>query len=425
MLAASGREFYDWSGAYRVFTQERMDKDALFAPVIQEVLGYIPPEEPLVAMIDDTLIRKRGRKVAGTSWKRDPLGPAFHTNFVWGQRYIQMSLALPEHPGASRAVCVPYDFTHAPSVKKPKKDASAEDIKRYKAAKKETALPNLALRQLDNLHKAAGGRQVICSVDGSYTNKTVFRPHIDNITLIGRIRKDARLFSIPGKDGSGKGRKRYYGDALPTPEQMRQDDLIPWQQVVGYAAGSMHTFDIKVIDDLRWRGSSDKDMRLIIIRPLSYRLSKSSRLLYRQPAYLLTDGPEIPIEKMLQAYLWRWGIEVNVHDEKSVLGVGQAQVRDKNAVEALPALQVAAYSFLLLAAARYGCSATDLPRPKWNPAKPSDRCTTQQMIGLFRTQMWGIAIRANKTQFVDASTSYTNSTKFDYSLSAAICHARK
>jgi hypothetical protein len=33
-------------------------------------------------------IRKRGRKISGTAWKRDPLGPAWHTNFVWGLRRV-------------------------------------------------------------------------------------------------------------------------------------------------------------------------------------------------------------------------------------------------------------------------------------------------------------------------------------------------
>ena len=35
----------------------------------------------------------------------------------------------------------------------------------------------------------------------------------------------------------------------------------------------------------------------------------------------------LPVEKLLQYYLWRWGIEVNFRDEKTLIGTGQAQVR--------------------------------------------------------------------------------------------------
>lgn len=65
--------------------------------------------------MDDTLIRKRGRKVYGTGWKRDPLGPSFCSNFVWGQRFLQISAALPDQPIIGQARGIPIDLTHAPS----------------------------------------------------------------------------------------------------------------------------------------------------------------------------------------------------------------------------------------------------------------------------------------------------------------------
>ena len=52
---------------------------------------------------------------------------------------------------------------------------------------------------------------------------------------------------------------------------------------------------------------------------------------------------------MLQAYLWRWGIETNFRDEKSLFGTGQAQVRNPASVRSVPQMMVAAYSLLLLA----------------------------------------------------------------------------
>ena len=78
MLCASAQQFTDWSAAYRLFERQRFDMDALFAPVRREVVGRLGKEEPLVVMMDDTLMRKRGRKVHGADWKRDPLGVNRH-----------------------------------------------------------------------------------------------------------------------------------------------------------------------------------------------------------------------------------------------------------------------------------------------------------------------------------------------------------
>jgi hypothetical protein len=81
----------------------------------------------------------------------------------------------------------------------------------------------------------------------------VFRNVPDDTVLIGRIRKDASLFKAPEADGGEtprRGRKRIYGDALPAPEEIRQDDSIPWQSVEAFAAGKAHTFFERWIPEL-------------------------------------------------------------------------------------------------------------------------------------------------------------------------------
>ena len=47
----------------------------------------------LAFAMDDTIARKTGKKIHGSAWKRDPLGPAFQTNLVLAQRYLQFSAA--------------------------------------------------------------------------------------------------------------------------------------------------------------------------------------------------------------------------------------------------------------------------------------------------------------------------------------------
>jgi hypothetical protein len=425
MLVSSGRGDEDWSSAYRLFGCGRIDKDALFAPARDAVLGRIGTDQPLVVMMDDTLVRKRGRTVYGAAWKRDPLGPAFSTNFVWGQRFFQMSAALPEPDGRGRAVAVPIDLIHAPSAKKPGKNAPEEDRECYRQEQRRTRLGTHAVRSLRDLRAQVRNRDIICATDGGYTNRTVFRDVPEGVCLIGRIRKDARLYATPDEQGARRGRKRFYGEVLPTPENIRQDDAVAWQQVEAFAAGRRHAFDVKTMSKVRWAGTGDRDVRIVVIRPLAYRLSKGSKLLYRNPAYLLCTDPGLGLEALIQAYVWRWEIELNFRDEKTVFGVGQAQVRNPLAAESVPALVVAAYAYLLLAADEISLKTSSLPRTKWYPAKPGQRCSTQQKMSLFRTQLWGIAIEGNKTGFVRKTSSNANRFNYKNSLQSTVIHARK
>ena len=75
---------------------------------------------------------------------------------------------------------------------------------------------------------------------------------------------------------------------------------------------------------------------------MGYRLTIGGRLLYRQPAYLICTDSRMALAEFLQQFLWRWDIEVNFRDEKTLLGVGQAQVRTASSNQNAPALAVAA-----------------------------------------------------------------------------------
>jgi len=233
-------------------------------------------------------------------------------------------------------------------------------------------------------------------VDGGYTNQSGFRNIPQGTALIGRIRKDAKLFSPPDQAPSaGKGRRRSYGPPLPTPEEIRTDETIPWRNVDAFAGGRVHSFDVKVVSAARWKPAGPKDMTLIVIRPLSYRPRKGAHLIYKEPAFLICSDPTLPLEKMLQAYLWRWEIEVDFREEKTLLGMGEAQVRTPTAAEQVPTFAAACFALLHLAAHQTGLKNNGLPLPKWRRSEPPTRCSTSQLINRVRGELWGKAMGVN------------------------------
>jgi hypothetical protein len=435
MLCTSGQQFADWSAAYRLFEKERFDVEGLFAPARQAVLERLGPNDPVIAHIDDTRRAKRGRKVKGASWHRDPLGPHFRTNLIWAQRFLQTSLALPEQSGGPcRSRAIPVDLHHCRYEAKPRKTASAQVWEEWRTARKLNRIPCIAAQRLKKLRESLdadpGGeaRVLVASVDGGYTNAAVLKTLPERTVLIGRIRKDARLYDLPTPAAAGRGRRRIYGEPLPTPEAIRQDPSHEWKPVRAWAAGKVHEFDVKIVDAVRWRAAGPLTLRLVIVRPLAYRLSKQSPVLYRDPAYLICSDPNMSLEQLLQAYLWRWEVEVNFRDEKTLLGMGQAQVRQDKAVALVPAFIAAAYSYLLLSVqATHGPQGTcSIPRPKWQRPVVGQRITTPQMIGLLRAELWGKALgigTANFSDFMHRLSRKKKPEKIETMLTSAVLYA--
>jgi len=427
VLGTSGRLFFDWTADYRMYSSERVEPENLFAPVRQALTARLGSAEPVVAALDDTRIRKSGAKTHGVKYTRDPLGPAFHVNFIKAQRFIQISMASPADDGMARMI--PIDFVHAPAAQRPRPGADEQARSRFRESKQEMALPKVGADRLSALRSAMDNdgqqdRPLWSVVDGGYTNRTFFKHLPSRTVAVGRIRADAKLYHLPEPTEGRPGRNRVYGRRAPTPDSLRQDVSIPWQRIEVFAAGKTHQFKIKTLAPLRWRpAGKEHDLRLIVIAPLGYKLTKHSRVLYRKPAYLICTDPDASIQKVLQAYVWRWDIEVNFRDEKTLLGVGQAQVRHKRSVETVPALAVAAYAMLLTAATQaYGPTGKpdSLPSPKWR-RKKGQRPSTQSLIQHLRHEAWAHAIRFSS--FASPHAPDTKPQKLNSTLESALFYA--
>jgi len=409
-ICATGRQFVDWSADYRLCSRSPWNPRQLFDPVFDRFPVLLPsPAAPVIAALDDTLCKKTGKQIPGVAIARDPLSPPFHVNLRYGLRFVQVSLLVspPEAPGAARALPVRFDF--APPAVKPKKNAAPEAHAAYKKEKKQRALPVAGLASMASVRQSlddrpeTAARPLIVSGDGSYTNKTVLQNLPPRTTFIGRIRRDAKLhLPLPERDGR-QGRPRRYGPQAPTPEQILQDDSIPEGKVRCFAAGAMREIPVKVYGPVFWRrAGADRPLLLVVIKPLGYRLRKGTKLLYRQPAFLVCTDIGLDLQLLVQSYIQRWEIECNHRDEKSIIGVAQGHVRSPEAVSRLPQLQVAAYSLLLLAAllsSGFQRTADYLPLPKWR--RQAARPSLQDLLNLLRHQIFARGLEAPGVSFDD------------------------
>lgn len=431
LLTTSGSQFQDWTAAYRLFSRARLPLDPIFGLVRRTVVSELPPLAPVCAVLDDSLVRRAGPRTPGVAWRRDPLGPRFQTNFVRAQRFLQTSLALPGPGGSHRLV--PAAFLHVPTPAKPSKKASASEQQHYRAQARAARLSLRAAEQIRHLRAAldadssAASRLLLVAFDGGYTNETVLKHLPPKTTAIGRLRKDAHLLQVPDPQArKPRGRRLCYGPPAPTPEQVRTDDS-PWETLTLLHQGVEHTLRFKRRTGLMWRAAgAHQVLQLIVIAPLAYRPRRGSKLLYRQPAFLLCTDEKLDPHLIIQTYFQRWDIEVNFREEKTLLGVGQAQVRCPRSVETAPALIVASYALLLLALQRAFPEGRDplLPSPKWAPASASARLSTQRALHQLRAEVWGRGLGLDHfSGFVSSLVPESKPEKSSFPLASAVCYA--
>ena len=399
LISSKNEQQRDWSADYKFFSLREWDTQALFFEIFKACEPYHEwPDDAVLTTLDASVRKKTGKKIPGVRTLRDPMSLPYHSNLMKGLRYLQGSVVVAPERRLHYHRTIPIYFETIPPAKKPSKNASDEAKEQYKKEQKAASQSvrgqqaALAIRkQVDQLPNGRN-RLLFVTVDGGFCNRTFLRALPENIIAIARARKDLKLFE-PVSDSPlpGKGRKRIYGAHLPTPEQIRKDDqTYPWHPTIIYGAGKYHTLRYKTVAPVLWqKGTASQPMRLIVIAPLRYRKSKGSKLLYRDPAYLLVPDIETPVEQLIQFYFLHWGIEVNHRDEKSLLGLYDAQVRSEESVVRNPKFTVAVYSALQLAALQaYGDKRTDdyLPLPKWY--KNCDRrASILDIIAQFRREV--------------------------------------
>lgn len=426
LLRLQDRTQQDWTADYRLYAQEHFDEDQIFGTVRTQIQQQLSEGAPLVAAMDDSLLRKTGRKICGVRLLRDPMSPPFHVNLVQGLRVLQISAALPQgSQGAARLI--PIDFQHAPLPAKPRRNAPAALQQAYELERTSKNINRVGRDRLAFLRRqmdqsGAAHRQLIVSLDGRFTNATVLQEVPERTTVIGRVRKDSRFFHPP-QEQPLRGRKRKYGARCPQPQELLKDPTVPWQQVHAYAAGRRYRFEVKTLSPVYTAmDKAHQPVRLVVVKPVRYHLTKT-KTDPREPAFLICTDPNLSLEQVLQYYIWRWDIEVNFRDEKTILGVGQAQVRTESSNQKAPSLAVAAYALLLLAACKtYGTEGKPeaFKNPRWDPGKQNKRASTNDLRNQMRYELWASALHTNFRPLCSTSTADQNPRKLDLPLNSAL-----
>src|SRR5215213_3179553 len=348
-LASGGVGQRHISVFHRFFTRATRGLDAVGQVVFRLALAWIPAEQPLFILIDDTLARKTGKGIALATMHHDPLLSSARKPFCsFGHVWVVLALWVPLPMGERRGFALPLLFRLYVGAKRGgTKDAPGRPRRgtRQQAADKAHAAhprpTKLALaRELVALVAGwADGRTIYAVVDSAYAARPLLEDRPANVHVLSRLRPDAALWARPGRRRPGqRGRPRRKGHRLPTPKAMaavrRRWDPLPLtlygRQVTPRAFGCTAL----------WYGAlRDQPVRIVVVRDPSGRR--------RDEAFFCTD---LAVDNafILEGYARRWTIEVAFYNQKQSLGFEDPQNQAPEAVARTAPMASIAYDLILL-----------------------------------------------------------------------------
>lgn len=388
-VASGGVESCHISVFHRFFSRATWSLDALGRVVFRLALRWIPADQPLFVLVDDTLARKTGKGVSLATMHHDPLLSSARKPFCsFGHVWVVLALWVPLPMGEQRGFALPLLFRLYVGAKRGgTKDAPGRPRRgtRQQAAEKAHAAhprpTKLALaRELVTLVAGwADGRTVYAVVDSAYAARPLLEERPANVHVLSRLRPDAALWARPGRRRPGqRGRPRRKGHRLPTPKAMaatrRRWDPLP-VTLYGRSVTPL-VFGCTAL----WYGAlRDQPVRIVIVRDPSGRR--------RDEAFFCTDLT-IDHAFILEGYARRWTIEVAFYNQKQFLGFEDPQNQQATAVARTAPMAALVYDLVLLwYAARFqqGRASGWLVRP-WYRAKTTP--SFLDMLTAVRQESW-------------------------------------
>ena len=282
---------------------------------------------------DETLERRRGKKIKAKGWYRDAVpSHGKHTVTCLGIEWLSFQAIVPV-PWSTRLWALPF-LTILP----PSKKANEDTGKRHKTS------IDWTIQALKLLRRWAPTRELIFLAEGAFASfELLATSFFLQIHLVSRLRLNARLYDFPSVTPTGKrGPKAKKGEKLASLKEFAQETELSWKST-----------------SMQWYQQGEKNIRYFSSTALWHKTNHDPLPIRwvivwlegsKTPQAFFSNQLDWDPLTILHYYMKRWNVEVTFEEVRAQLGIEtQRQWSDLAIQRTLPAL-MGLFSIVTLAA---------------------------------------------------------------------------
>jgi hypothetical protein len=365
---------------YRFFSHGRWSLDELGLLLLGGVLRLAKVKE-LELVLDDTLSRRKGKKVSLGMMHADPLlkykGRPFHS---YGHVFVVLAIHVTASKIAATGWALPILFRLFESGKQGGQKDALSDRKRAANRRRHGVEPRQRRRLTDRT--VVGGEVVDCEpqldtgplpealrptklqlaahivllvakrfpqvqfrvlADHLYNGRALIYEvlsEVDNVSFVVRGQPNAVLYGLPPARKKGqRGRPRVRGELLPNPEKWAVLHPRAFKPMVLAIYGKQVPVKVASYTGMAYRTLPGRLVQYVIV--------KDPHGIYRD-AYLMSTDLSLSAEQVVEAFSHRWPLERTFQDCKQKLGMQEPQTQLPRSVRRTAPFAMLVYSLVVL-----------------------------------------------------------------------------
>lgn len=421
-LRAAGRSATKHYGTYyRFFSRAQWSLDEFGLALLGLVIRLFPRVK-VELVLDDSLMRRTGKKVALATMHADPLLKQGGRPFMsYGHVFVILSVHITVPLLGRTGWALPFMFRLYESSRQGGRADSPSDQRRAFGRRRLDKGVRSRLRLTDR--EVVEGHLAPCSpkpdsgplpssvrptklqlacemilrvarrfprvrfrvlADHLYCGNGVLhgvQSQVDNVTFIVRGHPNAALYDLPPVRKPGqRGRPRVRGDRLPTPESWATAHPGRFVTTTVDIYGKEVPVRLGSYCGMAYRSLPDRLVRYVV--------TKDPDGVYKDDYLLSTDPDETP-QEIVVCYSHRWPLERAIQDTKQKLGIQDPEVQRPESVRRIVPMLMMLYSLVVLWFVQLDhADAARLGRPldAWYPTR--GRPSFTEMLAVIRRASW-------------------------------------
>jgi hypothetical protein len=392
----------NFSKYHRVLSRAKWNELALSKILLGLLIQALPSSWPVLIAVDETLERRKGKKIKGIGSYRDAVQSSqSYVVKCFGLKWECMTLIVPL-PWCKRPWALPFLTVLAPSKK-----SNEAAGKRHKTSIDWTR--QMMLQVCRWLKK----KPWILLGDGAYACMDLATACIKRkVTLVSRLRLDAQLYQYPEYPTRKLGRRKIKGERIKL-KSLLTDSEQDWQKMT-----------------VSWYGGTKKEVEFLSFTCLWYHAGKKPMplkiVLVKTPdgknvaeTFFSTDLENTALQ-IINWFVLRWNIEVTFEEARAHLGVETQRQWSDKAIQRTTPLLFGLYSVLTLIALKINAVKSILTEnTTWY--NKNGEATFADIITTVRREIWSkkyFSKSENSSNLVKFSRTEVNSLIYQLALAA-------